>query len=73
MDSKSMPKSPMIVAASRMLGQKPTCGPSEYATYAPNMKKDPWEKLITPIRPRMMFKPSATKMYSIPNVMPLKN
>src|ERR1700682_4108200 len=44
---------------------------SWYIRYAPSMKNEPWEKLMTPIRPRMMFNPSATRIYSIPNVTPL--
>ena len=70
-DSNSIPSNPTITAATRMAGQKPMMPLNWYIRYAPSMKNAPWEKLITPMSPRMMFRPKATRMYNIPSVTPL--
>ena len=49
------------MAETRIAGQNPIIGANVNMKYAPSMKNDPWEKLITPIRPRMMFRPRATR------------
>src|SRR6266545_2542869 len=62
----SMPRRPTRTGATISAPANPSAPCTWKATYAPSVKSAPWAKLMTPIMPKMIDRPSAINTYRAP-------
>ena len=58
----SRPRRPTSTVATSTANPNPTTGRMATTTYMPTMKRSPWARLMTPINPNVIHKPSARRI-----------